>query len=67
MTEQELNEYDSIINNLHNEWDLYYWLTNATPVPDELKQSKILELMKNFCANDMKQFCAAGQPDIVKA
>lgn len=65
MSEKELNEYDNIINNLHNEWDLYYWLTNAMPVPDELKDSKILNLMKNYCANDLKQI-RIGQPDIVK-
>jgi len=66
MSEKELNEYDNIINNLHNEWDLYYWLTSAVPVPDELKGSKILDLMKNYCANDLKQI-RIGQPDIVKA
>ena len=65
MSEKELNEYDNIINNLHNEWDLYYWLTSAMPVPDELKDSKILSLMKNYCANDLKQI-RIGQPDIVK-
>jgi succinate dehydrogenase assembly factor 2 len=55
MNEAELNDYDNIINNLHNEWDLYYWLTNARPIPDELKNSKIIQLMKEYCANDKKQ------------
>ena len=63
MNESELNEYDGIINNLHNEWDLYYWLTSAVPVPDELKNSQILERMKKYCANDLKQI-RIGQPDM---
>ena len=55
MSEEELNDYDNIINNLHNEWELYYWLTNAKPIPDEIKESKILQRMKVYCANENKQ------------
>jgi succinate dehydrogenase assembly factor 2 len=55
MTENELNEYDKIINNVHNEWDLYYWLTNAVEVPEELRSNKVLETMKKFCSNETNQ------------
>jgi succinate dehydrogenase assembly factor 2 len=27
LTEQQLNEYDKLINGNHNEWDVYYWIT----------------------------------------
>ena len=49
MTENEMNELDRIINDLHNEWDLYYWLTDAVPIPDDLKTNAILVSMKKYC------------------
>jgi len=52
MTEKEMNEYDCIINDLHNEWDLYYWLTDAMPIPDSLKTNTILMSMKKYCMNE---------------
>jgi succinate dehydrogenase assembly factor 2 len=53
MNEKELNEYDAIINNVHNEWDLYYWLTSAVELPEEIKNNQVLERMKKYCANDL--------------
>jgi succinate dehydrogenase assembly factor 2 len=64
-TEKQLDEYDKIINNLHNEWDLYYWLTNAVEMPEEIKSSEIIQKMKKFCTNDTKQVRIV-QPDLVK-
>ncbi len=56
MTETELDEYNLIINSLANEWDLYYWLTNARPLPEAIKDSGIMKRMIEFCANaDNKQ------------
>lgn len=55
MTEAELEEYNLIINNLYNEWDLYYWLTNARPLPEEIKDSKVLKKMIQYCANEENQ------------
>jgi len=52
MSEKELDEYNMIINSLANEWDLYYWLTNARPLPDELKNSVVLKKMIDYCRND---------------
>lgn len=51
MTETELDEYNLIINSLANEWDLYYWLTNARPLPDDLQNSGVMKKMIDFCAN----------------
>lgn len=64
-TEKQLIEYDKIINNLHNEWDLYYWLTNAVELPEEIKSSEIIQKMKTFCSNETKQVRIV-QPDLVK-
>lgn len=55
MNEKQLDEYDKIINGLHNEWDLYYWLTEAMPAPDEFAQMETLALMKKFCLNKDKE------------
>jgi len=55
MNESQLNEYDSIINGLYNEWDLYYWMTNGKEVPKELQSNEILKLMKAFCSNESKE------------
>ncbi len=52
MSEQELDEYNLIINSLANEWDLYYWLTNARPLPDDLKDSVVLKKMVEYCRNE---------------
>jgi succinate dehydrogenase flavin-adding protein (antitoxin of CptAB toxin-antitoxin module) len=55
MDEKQLNDYDNIINNLHNEWDLYYWITKAQPIPTELKSNEIFKLLIKFCENELKE------------
>jgi succinate dehydrogenase assembly factor 2 len=55
MSDKELLEYDEIINNLHNEWELYYWLTDAQLIPEHLKDNSVLKIMKKYCANDVKE------------
>jgi succinate dehydrogenase assembly factor 2 len=52
MSERELDEFDQIINELHNEWDLYYWMTNASPVPAELQANSVMKSMRKFCLNE---------------
>ena len=63
MDEKSLNELDKIINGLHNEWDLYYWLTGANKIPEEFQSNKVLKLMKEFAANQEKQ-SRIVQPDL---
>ena len=65
MSEKQMLEYDNVINNLHNEWDLYYWLTGAVEMPKEVKAYEIIEIMKKFCINDLKQ-SRIVQPEIPK-
>ena len=54
MNEDELNEYDKIINSLHNEWDLYYWLTNTVPIPEEIEALAVMQKMKKYCMNEQR-------------
>lgn len=56
MNETELDEYDKIINNLYNEWDLYYWMTNAVPIPVELQNNSVMHKLKDFCTSYGKEF-----------
>ncbi|RNA06803.1 succinate dehydrogenase assembly factor mitochondrial-like [Brachionus plicatilis] len=63
MDEVGLNEFDKIINGLYNEWDLYYWLTGATKIPEDIECSKIFQLMKQFTANQNKE-SRITQPDL---
>lgn len=63
MSEQELNEFDKIINDLHNEWDLYYWLTNTVEIPEHLKSNQVLAKMKDYCLNKNREI-RIMQPDI---
>lgn len=63
MDEKSLNEFDKIINGLHNEWDLYYWLTGASRIPDDIQSNKVFKLMKEFSANQ-NQESRITQPDL---
>lgn len=43
MTPEELDEYDSLLDEL--DWDIYYWATRnytITPLPEKFKDSKLL-------------------------
>lgn len=63
MSAQQLDEYDKIINGLHNEWDLYYWLTEAVAPPAELASMETLSLLKKFCLNADRE-SRITQPDL---
>jgi succinate dehydrogenase assembly factor 2 len=65
MTEKELDEFDKVINDLHNEWDLYYWITNAVKIPAELESNSVLRNMKKFCSNESGENRTL-QPDLQK-
>lgn len=49
MNEKQLDEFDQIISGLHNEWDLYYWITNAKEIPIELHGNEMIYHLKSFC------------------
>ncbi|SCU78833.1 LANO_0A04170g1_1 [Lachancea nothofagi CBS 11611] len=56
MTPQELEEYDSLLDEL--DWDIYYWATKnytITPLPDKFKDSKLLLKLQEFSENKEKQ------------
>ncbi|XP_004469401.1 succinate dehydrogenase assembly factor 2, mitochondrial [Dasypus novemcinctus] len=54
MTEKQLNLYDRLINEPSNDWDIYYWATDAKPAP-EVFENEILALLKDFTKNKNKE------------
>ncbi|CAH0564139.1 unnamed protein product [Brassicogethes aeneus] len=61
-TEEEVDEYDKLINIPSNEWVLYYWASGLKPVPKEF-DGKIMKLLKEHCKNtgqEIKRKTALG-------
>ncbi|XP_020794694.1 succinate dehydrogenase assembly factor 2, mitochondrial [Boleophthalmus pectinirostris] len=50
MNETQLQQYDRIINEPSNDWDIYYWATEAVPTP-EVYQGEVMDLLKEFTKN----------------
>ena len=48
MTKDDLHTFDKLLD--ENDWDIYYWITSARPVPDAHKSvlmDKLIEYSKN--------------------
>ncbi|XP_047631537.1 succinate dehydrogenase assembly factor 2, mitochondrial isoform X2 [Phacochoerus africanus] len=54
MTEKQLNLYDRLINEPSNDWDIYYWATEAKPAP-EIFENEVLALLRDFAKNKNKE------------
>ncbi|MBN3311777.1 SDHF2 factor, partial [Atractosteus spatula] len=50
MTDVQLQQYDQLINEPSNDWDIYNWATEAQPTPPEY-QSEVMELLQEFAKN----------------
>ncbi|CAH2326226.1 succinate dehydrogenase assembly factor 2, mitochondrial [Pelobates cultripes] len=62
MTESQLSQYDRLINQPSNDWDIYYWATGAQD-PPELFNNEVMKLLKEFAKNrGMEQ--RLRQPDL---
>ncbi|KAM8939186.1 succinate dehydrogenase assembly factor 2, mitochondrial [Pelodytes ibericus] len=62
MTASQLSQYDRLINEPSNDWDIYYWATGAQDPPEEFN-SEVLDLLKEFAKNrQMEQ--RLRQPDL---
>jgi len=47
---KQLTLYDDIINKPSNDWDLYYWMTGASPIPDEFNND-VMTMMVEHAKN----------------
>lgn len=62
-TEDELNQYDTLLDEL--DWDIYYWATrnyDVTPLPEKYKDSSVLMLLQEFSEN--KERVVMRMPDL---
>ncbi|KAM6981139.1 succinate dehydrogenase assembly factor 2, mitochondrial [Aplochiton taeniatus] len=50
MSESQLKQYDRLINEPSNDWDIYYWATEAYPTP-EAYEGEIMDMLKEFTKN----------------
>lgn len=62
MTDTQLSQYDRIINEPSNDWDIYYWATGAKEPPEEFN-NEIMHLLQEYAKNrEMEQ--RLRQPDL---
>ncbi|XP_076879202.1 succinate dehydrogenase assembly factor 2, mitochondrial [Brachyhypopomus gauderio] len=55
MNETQLRQYDRLINEPSNDWDIFYWMIEAKPVP-EVYQGEVMDMLKEFAKNrEMEQ------------
>lgn len=54
MTPEQVTKYDHLINNVTNDWDIYYWATNLKPTPEEY-DNDIMDMLKRHVKNDLKE------------
>ncbi|XP_018420689.1 PREDICTED: succinate dehydrogenase assembly factor 2, mitochondrial [Nanorana parkeri] len=62
MTDTQLSQYDRLINEPSNDWDIYYWATGAQEPPEEFN-NEIMHLLQEYAKNrEMEQ--RLRQPDL---
>ncbi|NXS98543.1 SDHF2 factor, partial [Jacana jacana] len=62
MSERQLNLYDRLINEPSNDWDIYYWATEAKSPPAEL-ETDVMAMLREFTKNEKKEQ-RLRQPDL---
>ncbi|TFK10043.1 endonuclease domain-containing 1 protein-like [Platysternon megacephalum] len=60
MTKRQLNLYDCLINEPSNDWDIYYWATEAKPTP-EVFENDVMVMLREFTKNKKQRL---RQPDL---
>ena len=61
----QLTLYDDIINKPSNDWDLYYWMTGASPIPDEFNNDVMTMMVEH--AKNTRMEVRISQPPLVRA
>ena len=52
--EEELMLYDRLINLPTNDWDIYYWVTETKPTPDDF-DNIIMDKLKSHAKNSDRE------------
>lgn len=62
MNESQLDLYDNLINQVSNDWDIYYYATNIKEIPTEY-DNEIMDMLKKHVKNEKKEK-RFKQPDL---
>ncbi|NWY70425.1 SDHF2 factor, partial [Erithacus rubecula] len=62
MSKEQLNRYDRLINEPSNDWDIYYWATEAKPTPAEF-DTDVMAMLREFAKNRNREQ-RLRQPDL---
>ncbi|XP_065169342.1 succinate dehydrogenase assembly factor 2-B, mitochondrial-like [Atheta coriaria] len=62
MSYEEVEEYDKLINQPSNDWEIFYWATGVKPVPPEY-DNYTFKLFKEHTMN-LKKEVRLRQPDV---
>ncbi|PIK55780.1 putative succinate dehydrogenase assembly factor 2, mitochondrial isoform X2 [Apostichopus japonicus] len=61
-TEDQLHQYDLLINKPNNDWDIFNWATGNKPTPPEY-DNEMMKLLKEFVSNPNME-SRIRQPDL---
>lgn len=62
MNDEQLKQYDKLINKPSNDWDIYYWATGVKPTPLEF-DNEIMDKFKDHVKNKERTL-RIRQPDL---
>ena len=62
MDDSTLAQYDKLINQPSNDWELYYWMTEAKPTPEEF-DGPVMDMLKRHAKNENMDV-RIRQPDL---
>ena len=59
---EQLKQYDRLINLPSNDWDIFYWAAEVKPTPSEF-QNEVMDLLKKHLKNENRE-ARITQPDL---
>ena len=45
LSEKDLQDYDNLLNDYNNEWDIYYWMVKTKEVPEGY-QTNVMKMLQ---------------------
>ena len=63
LSEKDLQDYDNLLNDYNNEWDIYYWMVKTREVPAAY-QTNVMRMLQVHAENQNKEKRLV-QPDLM--
>merc|ERR1711872_464457 len=54
LSEKDLQDYDNLLNDYNNEWDIYYWMVKTKEVPEGY-QTNVMKMLQVHAENQNKE------------